>query len=112
MDAGSMDAGSVIRAARRRRGLSQAQLAERAGVSQSVVSDYERGRRDPTLTTLRRLVEATGERLRVDSALPASDLPPPRDAEESGRRLVDVLLLADAYPPPPRTPLTFPRLSS
>ncbi|MBM3663278.1 MAG: hypothetical protein FJW94_10425 [Actinobacteria bacterium] len=48
----------------------------------------------------------------VSSAMPASGLPPPRDAEESGRRLVDVLLLADTYPPPPRTPLTFPRLSS
>jgi len=81
-------------------------------VSQSVVSDYERGRRDPTLSTLRRLVDATGERLQIAVSPAGSDLRPPRDAEESGRRLVDVLLLADAYPPPARTPLRFPRLSS
>ena len=107
-----MDAGSIIRTARRRCGLSQAEFADRAGVTQSVVSDYERGRRDPTMSTLQRLVGATGERLRADSAPVTSDVPPPCDAEEAGRRLVDVLLLADAYPPRPIGPLTFPRLSS
>jgi DNA-binding XRE family transcriptional regulator len=43
-----------------RAGLSQAELAERAGVAQSVISVYESGRRQPALQTLAALVEATG----------------------------------------------------
>src|SRR4051812_4968451 len=83
---------------RRRRGLSQADLAARAGTSQPVVSAYEHGRRDPTFTTLVKLVEAGGEELRIDAAPPMPDLPRPRDAHEHNRRLVDVLSLADAVP--------------
>jgi uncharacterized protein len=93
-----MEPGALLRAARRRQGLSQAELARRAGTSQPVISAYERGRRDPTYRTLRRLVEATGERLHVDSVVPATDLPPPRDVEEHARRLLDVLSVADAVP--------------
>jgi uncharacterized protein len=93
-----MEPGALLRAARRRQGLSQAEVARRAGTSQPVISAYERGRRDPTYRTLRRLVEATGERLRVDSVVAASDLSPPRDVEEHARRLLDVLSVADAVP--------------
>lgn len=46
-------------------GLTQAELARRAGITQSVVSAYESGRREPALSTLTRLVEATGASLRV-----------------------------------------------
>jgi uncharacterized protein len=59
-------AGAVIRDARRRAGLSQAELARRAKVSQPVISAYEGGRREPGLAMLSKLVEATGHRLRVD----------------------------------------------
>lgn len=45
--------------------MSQETLAERAGMTQSVVSAYERGRREPSLPMLRRLVEAAGCRLTV-----------------------------------------------
>lgn len=45
--------------------MTQAQLAQRAGVTQSVVSDYERDRRSPALDTLRRLVAATGHELEI-----------------------------------------------
>ena len=83
---------------RRRRGLTQAQLATRAGTSQPVVSAYEHGRRDPTITTLAKLVEAAGEQLRLDASPPIPDLPPPRDMDERNRRLLDVLSLADAIP--------------
>ncbi len=41
-------------------GLSQAELAERAGVTQSVISAYESGHRQPALPTLAALVEASG----------------------------------------------------
>jgi len=93
-----VSAATVIRDARRRQGLTQAQLAARAGTSQPVISAYENGRRDPGYETLRKLVEAAGEQLRVDARPPVPDLPPPADLEEHARRLLDVLSLADAIP--------------
>ena len=59
-------AGAVIREARRRSGLSQAELARRAGVSQPVITAYESGRREPGLSMLAKLVDASGHRLRVE----------------------------------------------
>jgi predicted nucleotidyltransferase/DNA-binding XRE family transcriptional regulator len=53
-------AGAVVRDARRRAGLSQVELAERAGVTQSVISAYESGHRQPSLPTLTALLEAAG----------------------------------------------------
>jgi transcriptional regulator with XRE-family HTH domain len=88
----------LIRAARRRRGLTQAELASRAGTSQPVISAYENGRRSPSMATLRRLISASGERLELRLAERAPAIPPPADLVEHGQRLVDVLLLADAVP--------------
>lgn len=59
-------AGAVIREARRRSGLSQAELARRAHVSQPVISAYESGRREPGLSMLTKLVEASGHALSID----------------------------------------------
>jgi transcriptional regulator with XRE-family HTH domain len=94
-----MEPGAFIKAIRLRRGLTQAELARRAGISQPVVSAYEHGRRDPTYSTLRKLVEASGERLQLAAAPPPSDLPPPSTEGERAARLLDVLSLADAIPP-------------
>lgn len=58
-------AGTLLRTARARAGLSQAELAARAGVTQSVISVYESGRRQPALSTLAALVEAAGSRLDI-----------------------------------------------
>jgi transcriptional regulator with XRE-family HTH domain len=78
-----------------------------------VISAYEHGRRDPTLGTLRKLVEAGGERLQIDAVTLGSDLPLPADAGEHGRRFLEVLTLADAIPARPRSPvLIAPRLVS
>jgi hypothetical protein len=78
-----------------------------------VISAYEHGRRDPTVGTLRRLVEATGQQLLLDAALPTAELPPPQTVEEHARRLLDVLSLADAIPVRRRAPvLRAPRLVS
>ena len=99
---------------RRRQGLSQADLARRAGTSQPVISAYEHGRRDPSFGTLERLVEAAGERLRIGADAGSHGPPPARDAAEHARRLVDVLLLADAIPARRSRPRTLqaPRLVS
>jgi len=69
---------ALLRAARQRSHLSQTDLARRAGIAQSVISAYESGRRDPSMRTLTRLVEATGHELVVDIAAsrsPALGLP-------------------------------------
>jgi len=105
--------GELLRHVRRRRGLTQAELARRAGTSQPVISAYEHGRRDPTFRTLERLVGAGGERLQIGAGVVADRPPPARDVDERARRLIDVLLLADAIPARPRSRvLRAPRLRS
>jgi transcriptional regulator with XRE-family HTH domain len=93
-----MEPAALLREVRKRNGLSQAELARRAGTSQPVISAYERGRRDPTYGTLRRLVAASGEQVRLEAGRPASDLPPPADLREHGERLLSLLSLVDAIP--------------
>jgi uncharacterized protein len=56
-------AGALLRRARTGAGLSQAELAARAGVTQSVISTYESGHRQPALPTLAALIEAAGYEL-------------------------------------------------
>ena len=50
-------------AARVRAGLTQEQLAQRMGTTQSAIARLESGRRMPGVRTLERLAEATGTRL-------------------------------------------------
>jgi transcriptional regulator with XRE-family HTH domain len=49
-------------------GMSQRELAERAGVPVTMISAYERDQRQPTLTTLLRLLRAAGFDLRLHLA--------------------------------------------
>lgn len=58
--------GDLLRVARQRARMSQTDLARRAGIAQSVISAYESGRREPSLPTLTRLIEATGHELAID----------------------------------------------
>jgi hypothetical protein len=60
----------LIRTARRRAGLTQTELAERAGTSQAAVSAYESGRRSPSVDTLVRILAAAGLELRMRLASP------------------------------------------
>jgi transcriptional regulator with XRE-family HTH domain len=60
----------LIRMARREAGLSQHQLATRAGTSQAAVSAYESGRRSPSVDTLCRLLAAAGFEVRMRLAPP------------------------------------------
>ncbi|MDH6277595.1 DNA-binding XRE family transcriptional regulator [Aurantimicrobium minutum] len=50
----------MIYVLRQRAGLSQAQLAQRVGTSQTVISSLESGSRMPQLTTLMKIAEALG----------------------------------------------------
>ena len=56
-------AASLLREARQASGLTQAQLAELAGTSQSAIAAYEAGRREPTIPVLERMIAASGHRL-------------------------------------------------
>ena len=60
-----MKGGDVIRRARTRAGVSQAELARRLGTKQPVVARWETGARAPTLETVSRAVEACGLALDV-----------------------------------------------
>jgi predicted transcriptional regulator len=58
-----MDAGRVLREARRRAGLSQREVAKRADVPQSSIAKIESGVVTPRVDTLDRLLAACGEAL-------------------------------------------------
>lgn len=60
-----MKAGEVLRDARKRSGLSQLEVARRSGIAQSVISDYERGKREPGADTYTQLLEILGYKLEL-----------------------------------------------
>jgi transcriptional regulator with XRE-family HTH domain len=60
-----MGTGALIRSTRERHGLTQAQLAVRAGTSQNAVSRLERDEISPSLDTIQRLLAAMGEQLEL-----------------------------------------------
>lgn len=66
--------GARLRQLRHARRLTQEQLAERAGLSYKFVGELERGRGNPTLTTLAALSDALGVRL-VDLLAVDADRP-------------------------------------
>ena|SRR6266542_2086991 len=73
---------AILREARDRAGLTQAALADAAGKPQSTIAKIERGRRDPTVTTLLELIRAAGFDLRIELV--------PRDDHDE--RLIDAML--------------------
>ncbi len=75
----SIMVGSAVRAARRRAGMSQVELAKRAGTSQPSIARLERGLVSPTVISLDRIARALGTELVIDfepagSRQPASHL--------------------------------------
>lgn len=56
---------TLIKVSRQAAGLTQAQLAGRAGTTQPAIAAYESAARTPTLPTLRRLLDACGHDLEV-----------------------------------------------
>jgi len=73
--------GSLIRDARRRHGLGQAELAKRLGTSQPAISRIERDQVSPTLNTLNRIFEAMGETLTISTL--RLDEPPPSGSNQT-----------------------------
>jgi transcriptional regulator with XRE-family HTH domain len=106
-----MSPGTLIQQARTNAGLSQQALAERAGTSQATLSAYERGRKDPSASTLARLLAAAGSKLttkpKTAVIVPSTEL-----LEERGRVLGEVLELADGLPVRHRATLRYPILKA
>jgi transcriptional regulator with XRE-family HTH domain len=96
-------AADLLRTARREAGLTQLELAERSGIRQSVISAYERSRRQPSVAALERLLTAMGLRLSL-----VRDAEQPLLPYDAGRRLIDVLGLADAMPTKHTADLAYP----
>lgn len=109
-----MRAAELIKQVRKAAGLTQAELARRAGTSQPVISAYEHGHRDPSVSTLRRILNAASARLELGFRMVegAGGVPPAADDTERAARLVDLLLLADAIPVRRGAKPVFPRISS
>jgi transcriptional regulator with XRE-family HTH domain len=63
---GTVDAAALVKQARRRSGLTQQVLAERAGIRRQTVALLESGTRRPSLTTLVGLLPAAGLQMRVE----------------------------------------------
>jgi transcriptional regulator with XRE-family HTH domain len=87
-----IDAAQLVREARRRQGISQAQLALRAGTSQHAVSLIERGLRQPSLETLERLLLVTGHRLRAELEVVPTEEDPIHLAAEQRRDVGERIL--------------------
>jgi len=95
----SRKAASLLREARTAAGLTQAELARKCGMTQSVISVYEAGRRQPSIPTLAALIAATGYELDVKIGKPRQGVQ--RLTGPVGRRLRrrrhEVLELADRH---------------
>jgi hypothetical protein len=90
---------ATIREARLRAGLTQAELADRAGTSQATLSAYENGRKQPSVVTLARILESAGLRLTTEMAL-----------ERNAAIFADALELAELLPSRRDDELRYPRL--
>ena len=88
-----MITGKTLAVLRRRAGVTQAGLAAAVGIPASVLSAYERGRRQPSLAVASRIIDALGYSVKFDFVLAPS---------EQARRLREVLELAEALPYVPR----------
>jgi len=95
---------SVVREIHERSGLSQAELARRAGLPRSVINTYLRGHREAGADALSRIAAAGGFELKVARRTP------PVDPERAGRRLSQVLDLAEALPFRRTRELRYPKL--
>lgn len=91
-----MRSDALIRRARRRAGLSQRELAERAGTSHATIAQYETGVKIPRTDTLERILQAAG--FATDVALRPRPDGPPAAREAKGRELLAALELAALFP--------------
>lgn len=93
-----MDVATFLRSCRTDAGLTQRQVAARAGTSAAAVCHYERGTRIPRADTLVRLVAATGATLTWSAHRFPADPASIEAMEDNGEALAAVLDLAEHLP--------------
>jgi transcriptional regulator with XRE-family HTH domain len=96
---------ALVREIQRRSGLSQAELARRAGIPRSVLNVYLRGNREPGAEALMRIAAAGGFELELGRR------GTPVDPDRAGRILTQVLELAEALPFRPQAEMPYPPLA-
>ena len=99
-----MLAASLVADILRKSGLTQAELARRAGLPRSVLNAYMRGNREPGADALLRIASAAGVRLELE------ERKPPVDPQRASFILNQVLGLAEALPYRPRAEMAYPPL--
>lgn len=77
----AVNCGPLVKRARQRHGLGQAELARRLGTSQPAISRIERDLVSPTVETLERILNAMGETLEISTLALAE--PPPGGSNQS-----------------------------
>jgi len=92
-----MDAGQIVRERRLAHGLSQAQLARRAGTTQAALSRIEAGKTSPTVETFSRLLESLGEEAEVVVRRPETDYDRRHLADLKARPAAERLALAFSW---------------
>ena len=101
-----MSAAALVASVLQQSGLTQAELARRAGLPRSVLNAYLRGHREPGADVLMRIAAAGGAKLAVE------ERKPPVDARASEQILTQVLGLAEALPYRPRAEMAYPPLKA
>jgi transcriptional regulator with XRE-family HTH domain len=99
-----MSAAALVAEILQKSGLTQAELARRAGLQRSVLNAYLRGHREPGADALLRIAGAAGVNLEL------AERKPPVDPQRASYILNQVLGLAEALPYRPRTDMAYPPL--
>jgi len=99
-----MSAAALVAGILARSGLTQAELARRAGLPRSVLNAYLRGNREPGVDALLRIAGAAGVEVKLEERRP------PVDPHRASYILNQVLGLAEALPYRPRAEIAYPPL--
>lgn len=99
-----MSAAALVAEILQKSGLTQAELARRAGLPRSVLNAYLRGHREPGVDSLLRIAGAAGVKLDLEQRRP------PVDPQRASFILNQVLGLAEALPYRPRAEMAYPPL--
>jgi len=91
------DVGGWVRGLRERHGLTQAQLAYRAGTSQQAISQIETGEVSPSVALVERLAVTCGEELVLDSRPREVPFEEAQLAEQAAMAMADRLQLASSW---------------
>jgi len=101
-------AGTLMRTARDRAGLTLRGAAAKAGTSHATLAAYEAGRKSPTLPTLLRILGAFGFTADIELTPRIRE----RDGIPRGRELEEVLALAEIFPARIDDRLAFPKFGA